>query len=329
MNYSYNGVWLPALPEIDETEYPYLLIRFNETNECYDLFASNVRPYYNAPHVVIPAPYNYSKYFITSNNEWKHSHIYADELENVTFDATVVVWANVDILASNGEVFLAASIPVIAGEKTWFIKKSTLVNIADKIRAKTGKTDSIPVSSLASEIDSIQTGSSGGTKPQFYDFEGTFVNGVIDLTVNESGLGLIEFIKNLNYIAAEEFGGMPATTCGISYGHIDMSYHVSGIYYANVDWGGTSATGILTFAKIPNDDGTEVIFNMPNTLQKVAFSNVNKALSAIITIDLEAKTITLSDLAHLYLNGDGVWTKLEFAQEEINFDWYFTIICHT
>lgn len=38
------------------------------------------------------------------------------------------------------------------------IKKSTLVEIANKIRAKTGKLDPIPVTDLASEIDNIQSG---------------------------------------------------------------------------------------------------------------------------------------------------------------------------
>ena len=38
------------------------------------------------------------------------------------------------------------------------IKKSTLVEIADKIRSRTGKFDTIPVSDIAKEIDNIPSG---------------------------------------------------------------------------------------------------------------------------------------------------------------------------
>jgi hypothetical protein len=47
------------------------------------------------------------------------------------------------------------------------IKRDTLVDIADAIRSKTGKTEAIPVTNLASEIASITGGGSGGTEDTF------------------------------------------------------------------------------------------------------------------------------------------------------------------
>lgn len=45
----------------------------------------------------------------------------------------------------------------------YLIQDTTLTEIADAIRAKTGKTDAIPTTDMASEIAGIQTGTGGGS----------------------------------------------------------------------------------------------------------------------------------------------------------------------
>ena len=61
----------------------------------------------------------------------------------------------------------------------YLIQDTTLTDIADAIRGKTGGTGPIPVSGMAGAISGIQTGGgSGSVSPKevnFYDYDGTLV----------------------------------------------------------------------------------------------------------------------------------------------------------
>lgn len=119
MKYLYNGIKLPKLPNYDTTAYPNAyIVRLGET-ESYML-------------MLLPAGWSYSydsgivasgvvgAYYGEYDNlaEWQ----YENTVENpvIQSDSVTPVWANFDILAEDGSVYLAASEPVASWDARSF-----------------------------------------------------------------------------------------------------------------------------------------------------------------------------------------------------------------
>ena len=114
MNYLYNGVELPALPE---SELPNAYITHSLTNGSYLLFASDNKAYrWEEQNVVAFFDGGKYKVYLFENDNWA----YKNEVEfinsaTISDDATAtVIWANSDIYSRFGEsvLYLAASDPI-------------------------------------------------------------------------------------------------------------------------------------------------------------------------------------------------------------------------
>jgi hypothetical protein len=77
----------------------------------------------------------------------------------------------------------------MALDERYVIRKSTLDGIGNAVRSKTGKTDEIPVSNLASEIESITVGS-GGAAPKLQEKTAT-KNGTVTPDTGYDGLSKV------------------------------------------------------------------------------------------------------------------------------------------
>ena len=119
MNYLYNGVEFPALPEWDKTVRPYAVIR--AFAHYYFLYLSKSKPYHttnmanaNGAEYIVIGPgddddilrygYNDSMY----GNQWK----YICEDNGEFFAPEYLTWTNTDIYTEDGTLYLAASEPV-------------------------------------------------------------------------------------------------------------------------------------------------------------------------------------------------------------------------
>lgn len=118
MNYLYNGVELPALPEWDKTLYPYAVIGATANGGAAEggtnwLYVCSMRPYQNSSGKVVLG---------NADAQCRHAHYYGNgistdwgTLQNSgirTVTSEYNVWTNTDILHEDGSVYLAASEPV-------------------------------------------------------------------------------------------------------------------------------------------------------------------------------------------------------------------------
>ena len=109
MNYLYNGVELPALPEWDKEIYPYALI-FKATFDAYILFLTDVKGTY-ANAVVYYDGNRTDCSCAQGDADWSE---FSEVLSFVRYIAssTRYIWSNYDILNSDGSIYLAASDPI-------------------------------------------------------------------------------------------------------------------------------------------------------------------------------------------------------------------------
>ena len=189
MNYLYNGIELPDINEAwtDKETYPYATIVYGDATEVGltpdDKVArleitTKAWKYNDEKGLYIKTPVTYAVYMWTNSqdvvdlyvsvgvnaelNKWFHESTASPSAggNEVRDEFT---WVSHDILNENGTIYLEASEPPVpVQDENVFIKISTLKAISESIKNKTGKTDKIPVLDFASEIDSIETGSSGG-----------------------------------------------------------------------------------------------------------------------------------------------------------------------
>ena len=111
-NYLYNGVELPQLPEWDKTISPYAVIGISKSYGTYTLIITSW--YWTMYDDTIWYNKFYDGYesfeYILENGEWV--------LVNTAISITPI-WANFDILNTDGSVFLEASDPVPVGGFEW------------------------------------------------------------------------------------------------------------------------------------------------------------------------------------------------------------------
>ena len=84
----------------------------------------------------------------------------------------------------------------------YIIQDTTLIGIADSIRAKTGKTDSIPVPDMRSQIDSIPSGGDDETMKSLIDRSITSVE--IPSGITTIGWGAFQACKKLTSVIFSE-----------------------------------------------------------------------------------------------------------------------------
>ena len=100
----YNGVELPDLPQGVLEDYPYVFIRKDNTNKCYDLSLSNRILYYSSSPSRLNFPVGTAKWYqipfsatIDENTEWVfNSTYYGGDYWNLNSNATVM-WSMFDI----------------------------------------------------------------------------------------------------------------------------------------------------------------------------------------------------------------------------------------
>ena len=120
MNYLYNGVELPALPEWDKEKYPYAVIAevygFGKT--YWGLFVMPVKLYWDS---VLAYPTVYSTcegYFAGCHDgvweDLKFRDVLIREGDPIGF-----TWSNFDVLDDNGELYQAATDPIPVGTSTF------------------------------------------------------------------------------------------------------------------------------------------------------------------------------------------------------------------
>ena len=109
--YLYNGVRLPKLPEweYDESVYKYLMIRKHKTLETVHWIVGSEKPIYVKSGIAYVEANRMLIRHASPNTEWYAPTVGHDASE---YDAAKLVWANHDILNSDGSVYLAASEPV-------------------------------------------------------------------------------------------------------------------------------------------------------------------------------------------------------------------------
>lgn len=111
--YLYNGIRMPALPEWDREKYPYAFISHSPANSVVPTsghlyLASKMEYAYN----------RYDKWSITGNFAYHFGPTdpeyawYYRETEDGTPAVSVFHWANVDLLNSDGTVYLYATAPI-------------------------------------------------------------------------------------------------------------------------------------------------------------------------------------------------------------------------
>lgn len=125
MNYLFNGIKLPALPERDKTTYPYaqivdygiyymLTFSSDKPTICYHEFNDGM---FDIAYKHSKVPW-YSKSFLTEENKWSVLGTYEQDLQysRVVGD---IIWASFDLENEDGSIYLSASDPVPVGGAKW------------------------------------------------------------------------------------------------------------------------------------------------------------------------------------------------------------------
>lgn len=113
VNYLYNGVKLPKLPEWDREVYPYAYITVGAVTKKYSLilfseieYGANSNGYYS---LNIPAGAGMT--CSRSSDQWEEPTLLT-ESKTITIPNSAWIWANFDVLNSDETVYLSASEPV-------------------------------------------------------------------------------------------------------------------------------------------------------------------------------------------------------------------------
>lgn len=115
----YNGVELPALPEWDKTVYPYAfiyIVTLDGTTGVYTLVVSSSSVMsYDGNGIICPSATVGQRYTV-SEDSWAAAAA-SDDFYIKRDNLIYTVWANFDVLNSDGSVYVAASEPVpVAGK---------------------------------------------------------------------------------------------------------------------------------------------------------------------------------------------------------------------
>lgn len=113
--YLFNGVQLPPLPDWDKETYPYAVIHSAVSGGGYYLYLHSDTPsvhvessagelWYGTPNATTISMHVYPSF----ETEWKYQLTYG----GASAMLKQVVWANHDILNSDGSVYLSASDPI-------------------------------------------------------------------------------------------------------------------------------------------------------------------------------------------------------------------------
>lgn len=115
----YNGVKLPALPEWDRNRYPYAfiyIVTLDGTTGVYTLVVSSSSVMgYDGNGIICPAATVGQRYTV-SEDSWAAAAA-SDDFYIKRDNLIYTVWANFDVLNSDGSVYVAASDPVPVADK--------------------------------------------------------------------------------------------------------------------------------------------------------------------------------------------------------------------
>ena len=196
--YLYNGVLLPEIPADVLAEFPYAWIKTDYTQ----LYVSKV-PWFNNNNYLsfgsITAE-NRAYKVSESGEEWVLRHTFTDNGGYTPY----VFWSNYDIpngSADATEIYFYGSEPVDPNapeeptEEVYYkISGERLTAIANAIRGKTGKEDSLTLEQMVTEIEGIEAGGSApnGTNVTFGNVDGVPVEReeaytILGATLNELG----------------------------------------------------------------------------------------------------------------------------------------------
>lgn len=156
----YNGVLLPEILANVLAEYPYAFI-YKESTKYHTIFSKTAYWYQSSDDTLRNSEGDVLNYWITydevdSGLDWYFRN---DSWYYWGTATSCVLWSNYDILQvtdSKPSLWFAATEPVPEFPYEMYeIKKTTLANIADKIKSKIGNTEPIKVSNFANTIESI------------------------------------------------------------------------------------------------------------------------------------------------------------------------------
>lgn len=155
--------------------------------------------------------------------------------------------------------------------------------------------------------------SGGGTSMSAYDFTGTFVNGVCDLS-DEAGQGLFSWINALPLEYDEEYGaywGGGFVVVGMVDG---LKVQTGTNSYLSVWWGGTNPITQLILVKAEQDGATNFAMLIDDVDRM--FSDFSQLLRMQFEFDWAANTLNLA-CSYGRLTGSTL-TVHEFTKAELN-----------
>ena len=136
MNYLYNGIEFPALPERDEKMYPYVYLKHSDDYGTVLLFSSvpcEIR--FTAGTLYQIGVWNgeYCDFiwyeFNSESGEWFVKYTYTEFRGTITSGASPLVWANYDVCYEDGTLYLAASDPIPVGSAPEVEPKSFMAGL--------------------------------------------------------------------------------------------------------------------------------------------------------------------------------------------------------
>ena len=170
-----NAVAVPDIPSDVLEQYPYAWIRKNTTSDYYDLLLAKSAWTRNEENESLDT----SSY--TEGIQWYRTSIDAPSTTEWTFNQVwntganfgeqstrACVWANHDVLNADGTVYFAespdlvlrgeasdSSTPEVDGGARYSALGSWFTDVADEIRRLTGKTDTMTIDTMLSELKSL------------------------------------------------------------------------------------------------------------------------------------------------------------------------------
>ena len=113
-NYLYNGVELPSLPDWDKMTYPYAfiyIVTLDGTTGVYTLVVSSSSVMSYDSNGIICLAANVGGRYTVSEENWAEAAD-SDDFYIKRDDLVYTIWANFDVLNSDGTIYVAASEPV-------------------------------------------------------------------------------------------------------------------------------------------------------------------------------------------------------------------------